>query len=68
MLRKAFDGLLKDRAFRDDTKKAGIDISPVDGGRIQKIVADFMNTPANIVAKAKAAMEPRNAAERKKSK
>ena len=31
LLRKAFDSLMKDPAFRDDAKKAGIDISPVAG-------------------------------------
>ena len=31
MLRKAFDEMLKDPAFLDDAKKAGIDISPVGG-------------------------------------
>ena len=66
ILRKAFDGLLKDPAFRDDVRKAGIDIGPVDGTRIQKIVADFMNTPPDIVAKAKAAMQPKDVSERKK--
>lgn len=66
ILRKAFDSLLKDPAFRDDCKKAGIDISPVGGTAIQQIVTDFMNTPADVVVKAKAAMEPRNTTERKK--
>ncbi len=66
MLRQAFDRMLKDPAFRDDAKKAGIDISPVAGTAIQTIVTDFMNTPANIVVKAKAAMEPRDTTERKK--
>jgi tripartite-type tricarboxylate transporter receptor subunit TctC len=66
LLRQAFDRMLKDQAFLDDCKKAGIDISPVGGIEIQKIVTDFMNTPANIVARAKAAMEPRDTTERKK--
>jgi tripartite-type tricarboxylate transporter receptor subunit TctC len=66
VLRKAFDSLLKDPAFREDMKKASLDIGPVAGERIQKIVADFMNTPADIVAKAKAAMQPRDVTERKK--
>jgi tripartite-type tricarboxylate transporter receptor subunit TctC len=66
LLRQAFDRMLKDPAFLDDAKKAGIDISPVGGVAIQKIVSEFMNTPANIVAKAKAAMEPKNTTERKK--
>jgi tripartite-type tricarboxylate transporter receptor subunit TctC len=66
ILRKAFDDMLKDSAFLEDSTKAGIDISPVDGVRIQKIVADFMNTPADIVTKAKAAMEPKDVTERNK--
>ncbi len=66
ILRQAFDRMLKDPAFRDDAKKADIDISPVGGLAIQTIVTDFMNTPANIVTKAKAAMEPRDTTERKK--
>lgn len=66
LLRKALDSLLKDPAFLEDARKASIDIQPVGGVPIQKIVADFMNTPANIVAKAKAAMEPKDTTERKK--
>jgi tripartite-type tricarboxylate transporter receptor subunit TctC len=66
VLRQAFDRLLKDPAFLDDARKASIDISPVGGVAIQKIVTDFMNTPATIVVKAKAAMEPRDTTERKK--
>jgi len=38
----------------------------VGGARIQKIVADFMNTPADIVTKAKLAMEPKDVTERAK--
>jgi tripartite-type tricarboxylate transporter receptor subunit TctC len=66
ILRRAFERMLKDPAFREDAKKASIDISPVAGTAIQAIVADFMNTPANIVTKAKAAMQPRDTTERKK--
>jgi tripartite-type tricarboxylate transporter receptor subunit TctC len=66
LLRQAFDQLLKDPAFLEDAKKSGIDISPVDGITVQKIVTDFMNTPPDIVAKAKAAMEPKETTERKK--
>jgi len=66
LLRRAFDSMLKDPAFLDDARKVNIDISPVDGARIQKIVTDFMNTPAAIIAKAKAAMETKGATERRK--
>jgi tripartite-type tricarboxylate transporter receptor subunit TctC len=64
ILRKAFDEMLKDPAFLEDARKSGIDVSPVAGERVQKIVADFMNTPADIVTKAKLAMEPKNITER----
>jgi tripartite-type tricarboxylate transporter receptor subunit TctC len=66
LLRQAFDRMLKDPAFLADCKKSGIDIGPVGGTAIQKIVTDFMNTPAPIIAQAKAAMEPKNTTERKK--
>jgi len=66
ILRKAFDEMLKDPAFLEDAKKSGIDVSPVAGERVQKIVSDFMNTPTDIVTKAKLAMEPKNITERAK--
>jgi tripartite-type tricarboxylate transporter receptor subunit TctC len=66
LLRQAFDRMLKDPVFLADCKKAGIDIGPVGGVAIQKIVTDFMNTPAPIIAKAKAAMVPKDTTERKK--
>jgi tripartite-type tricarboxylate transporter receptor subunit TctC len=66
LLRQAFDRMLKDPVFLADCKKSGIDIGPVAGTAIQKIVTEFMNTPAPIIAKAKAAMEPRDTTERKK--
>ncbi|MEA2904224.1 MAG: hypothetical protein QOI12_1611 [Alphaproteobacteria bacterium] len=64
ILRRAFDRMVKDPAYLDDASKAGIDISPVEGSKIQNIVTDFINTPAEIVAKAKAAMEPKDVSER----
>jgi tripartite-type tricarboxylate transporter receptor subunit TctC len=66
LLRRAFDSLMKDPAFLSDMKKVGLDVGPVTGERIQTIVADFMNTPAAIVAKAKAAMQPRDVIKREK--
>jgi tripartite-type tricarboxylate transporter receptor subunit TctC len=66
LLRQAFDKMLKDPTFLADSKKAGIDISPVAGEKVQKIVADFINTPTAVIAKAKAAMQPRDVTERKK--
>ena len=64
VLRKAFDGMMKDKAFLADASKAGLDVSPVEGARIQRIVADLVHTPDAIVAKAKLAMEPKDVTER----
>ena len=68
LLRRAFDSLVKDRAFLDDMKKVGLDVGPVAGEKIQTIVGDFMNTPADIVAKAKASMQPRDVLKREGGK
>ena len=56
--------MMKDPAYLDDSRKAGLDVSPVDGAKIQKIVADLVATPAAIVAQAKLAMEPKDTTER----
>lgn len=66
ILRKAFGSLMKDPAFLGEMAKSGLDVSPVEGVQLQKIVAGFMSTPASVVAKAKEAMEPRNVIKRAK--
>jgi tripartite-type tricarboxylate transporter receptor subunit TctC len=66
LLRKAFDEMMTDPAYLDDSKKAGLDVTPVTGAKVQAIVADLVHTPADIVAKAKLAMEPSNTVERPK--
>jgi tripartite-type tricarboxylate transporter receptor subunit TctC len=66
ILRQAFDRMLKDKAFLEEARKANVDIQPVGGVAIQKIVAEFMSTPADIVAQAKAAMDTKDATPRKK--
>jgi tripartite-type tricarboxylate transporter receptor subunit TctC len=64
LLRKAFDEMLADPAYLEDSKKAGLDVTPVAGAKVQTIVTDLVHTPADIVAKAKLAMEPKNVIER----
>jgi len=66
MLRAAFKAMLKDPAYREDSRKAGLDVTPTDGVTIQNIVTEFLNTPDDIVAKAKLAMEPKDISERPK--
>jgi tripartite-type tricarboxylate transporter receptor subunit TctC len=63
-LRKAFDDTMKDPAFMQETVAAGLDLNPVAGEKIQKIVADLIGTPDNIVTKAKLAMEAKDVIER----
>ena len=60
LLRKAFDDTVKDPAFIQDSIAAGLDLNPVAGEKIQRIVADLIATPDNIVAKAKLAMEAKD--------
>jgi tripartite-type tricarboxylate transporter receptor subunit TctC len=63
LLRKAFINMMKDAAFLKDAATAGLDVTAVDGASIQKIVQELVNTPADIVAKAKLAMEPKDMVE-----
>src|SRR5215470_1181298 len=64
LLRRAFDAMLKDPAYLEDSRKGGLDVSPTDGATIQKVVNELVNTPDDIVAKAKLAMEPKDVSER----
>jgi tripartite-type tricarboxylate transporter receptor subunit TctC len=66
LLRKAFDEMMKDPAYLDDSNKAALDVTPVAGAKIQNMVADLVHTPADIVTRAKLAMEPKNVVERPK--
>src|ERR1700681_1132015 len=66
LLRKAFDEMMMDPAYLDDSKKAALDVTPVGGAKIQTMVADLVHTPADIVSKAKLAMEPKNTVEKPK--
>jgi tripartite-type tricarboxylate transporter receptor subunit TctC len=66
LLRKAFDETMMDPTYLDDSRKAALDVTPVAGAKIQAVVADLVHTPADIVAKAKLAMEPGNTVERPK--
>jgi len=44
-LRDAFDATMKDPAFLEEAKKTGLDINPIGGVELQKIVADIIDTP-----------------------
>jgi tripartite-type tricarboxylate transporter receptor subunit TctC len=47
-LRAAFDATMKDANFLADAKKLNLDIDPVSGDELQKIVSDIINSPADV--------------------
>jgi tripartite-type tricarboxylate transporter receptor subunit TctC len=44
-LRQAFDATMKDPAFLDEAKKLNLDINPISGEELQKVVNDIIATP-----------------------
>ena len=51
ILRKAFTDTMKDKDFLAEADKAGLEITPVSGEEIQKLVQEIYDTPAAIVKK-----------------
>jgi tripartite-type tricarboxylate transporter receptor subunit TctC len=51
-LRKAFMDTMKDKDFLAEAEKAGLEITPVPGEQIQKLVQEVYNTPPEIAKKA----------------
>jgi hypothetical protein len=47
-LRRAFDLTVKDPAFLEAAAKSGLDIEPVSGAELQRIVAEIVSTPKNV--------------------
>jgi len=57
-LRKAFDATLKDPAFIEEAEKLKLDVNPVSGAEIDKLVADLYRTPKDVVEEARVALTP----------
>jgi tripartite-type tricarboxylate transporter receptor subunit TctC len=57
-LRKAFDATMNDPQFLADAKKMRIDIEPLPGAEVQKLIEAFYATPKEIVAQARQAIRP----------
>jgi tripartite-type tricarboxylate transporter receptor subunit TctC len=57
-LRVAFDALMKDPAFIADAKKLSIDIKPIDGETMTKMIADLNATPQPIIDRLRAVIAP----------
>jgi tripartite-type tricarboxylate transporter receptor subunit TctC len=56
ILRKAFDATLRDNAFLADAERIGFAVEPMSADEAGRIVHQTINAPAEVVAKAKAAM------------
>jgi tripartite-type tricarboxylate transporter receptor subunit TctC len=52
-IRKAFMATMSDPEFRKDTTTANIEVDPVPGETMQKVVADVLSTPKPLVDRAK---------------
>ena len=58
-LRKAFQDMLADPVFLAAAQKAGAELKPIDGARLEKLVNSVMDLPKDIRDKAKAVMPER---------
>jgi tripartite-type tricarboxylate transporter receptor subunit TctC len=56
-LRTAFDRSMKDGEFLAEADKRKLEINPVSGADIDRLIADIYRTPKDIVAEARAATE-----------
>jgi tripartite-type tricarboxylate transporter receptor subunit TctC len=55
LLRRGFDAMTKDPEFRKEVEQLDLELDPVTGEDIQKIVRSIVETPADIVQKVQAA-------------
>jgi hypothetical protein len=51
-LRTAFMDTMRDKDFLAETEKAQLEITPIDGAGVQKLVADLYQSPPAVVKKA----------------
>ena len=55
-LRRAFDATMTDKAFLGDADKAGLEVGPTSGEKLQEMVKTMMASPPDIVEKYKTAV------------
>jgi tripartite-type tricarboxylate transporter receptor subunit TctC len=53
-LRKAFDETMADPEFLDEAKQHGLEVNPVRGVEIDKLIGDLYQTPPDVVAEVRA--------------
>jgi tripartite-type tricarboxylate transporter receptor subunit TctC len=57
-LRTAFDAMIKDEQFRAEAEKSGLELDPLSGEEVQKVIEDILATPKPIVARLVEAVKP----------
>jgi tripartite-type tricarboxylate transporter receptor subunit TctC len=58
-MRRSFDAALKDPKLLADAKRLKLDIGPDTGETVARLVSDMIDTPKEIIAEAKDAIEPK---------
>jgi tripartite-type tricarboxylate transporter receptor subunit TctC len=56
-LRRGFDATMKDAAFLESASKMNLEIDPVSGAEVEKLVAGIYRTPAAAVSAAREAIK-----------
>lgn len=59
-LRSGFMAMTKDPAFIAEARKLNLDLSPIDGEAVRKLIAQMAETPAEVVAQFKAITGAKN--------
>ena len=57
ILRRAFDAAINEKEFLDEAEKQSLDIRPMKGEALERIVLETMKTPLDILAKVRTAIE-----------
>ena len=57
-LRAAFDETMRDPAFIAEAKQRGLEVNPVSGAEIDKLIEELYQTPADIIAEVRAGTAP----------
>jgi tripartite-type tricarboxylate transporter receptor subunit TctC len=60
IMRRGFEAMTKDPAFIAEVEKLKLDLSPLTGAEVEKIVRSVVETPADVVQQAQAAMVPKD--------
>ena len=58
-LRASFDATMKDKGYIADAEKQRMELDPLSGAEVQKIVEDIYSTPEPLLAKAREMIQPK---------